>query len=105
MKHLNEYISEKLTINKNYKSVYCPSNKDELVKYIGDLIIKRRGGTDKNPVNLNNIDLSNLDDLSDVFNRVNDYVKHSNCKMHVIDVSNWDVNNISFFNWYINYDL
>ena len=99
MKRLKQYIEEKLVINKNYKNAhdYSPETKEELIKVISDLVIKQKGGTDKKPVNLNDIDVYSLDDLSYVFNDVNENVKKSNCKMHVIDISKWDVSNIKSF--------
>lgn len=99
MKPLNKYIQEKLVINKNYKNEhdYSPETKEELIKIISDLVIKQKGGTDKKPVDLNFIDVFNLDDLSYVFNVVNENVKKSNYKMHVIDISKWDVSNIKTF--------
>lgn len=98
MKSLTNYITEKLIINKNYKYIYSPETKEELIKIISDLVINQKGGTDKKPVDLNNIDVFNLDDLSYVFSVVNENVKKSDYKMHVIDISKWDVSNIKRFN-------
>jgi len=98
MKSLSAYIQEKLIITKDYKNItYVPKTKKELIKIISDLIINQKGGTDKKPVDLNEISLSELDDISRVFNIVNENVKKSNYKMHVIDISKWDVSNIKSF--------
>ena len=100
MKSLRNYISERLVINKNYnnENIYTPETKEDLIKVISDLVIKQKGGTDKKPVDLNYINIFNLDDLSFVFNIVNENVKKSNCKMHAIDISKWDVSDIKTFN-------
>ena len=64
MKSLTQYIQEKLIIKKNkithYK--YSPETKEKLQD-----IIKKRIEQDGNKVNLNDIDVSNIIDMSDLF--------------------------------------
>ena len=82
MKTLQHYITEKILINKNSKITYNyhPKTKDELKD-----IIKRRIESEGNECNLNDIDTSNITDMSDLFiaSRFNG------------DLSNWDVSNVT----------
>ena len=63
MKTLNQYIQEKLIINKDYKDVkmYHPKSFDELRNIIEDRYKKLGPGTKQNPVDFNDIDVSNID--------------------------------------------
>ena len=82
MKSLTRYIQEKLIIKKNkatsYK--YFPQSKEELKS-----IIKTRIKTEGNKVDLNDIDVSNITDMSALFEGT-DFNG---------DVSNWDVSNVT----------
>lgn len=86
MKQLNRYITEKLVINKDtqdskeYK--YTPKNRWELMGII-DKLLEERGPN----ANLNDIDVSHIDDLAQVFKNN----KHH--KIYNIDISEWDVSN------------
>ena len=91
MKSLIHYIQEKLIINylqeklviKKHKTTghkYFPKTKDEL-KQIIETRIKDEG----NEVNLNDIDTSNITDMSELFERT-DFNG---------DISNWDVSNVT----------
>ena len=82
MKTLQHYITEKILINKNSKISYNyhPKTKDELKK-----IIKRRIESEGNECNLNDIDTSNITDMSDLF-------KDSEFNG---DISKWDVSNVT----------
>ena len=88
MKSLKSYIQEKLVIGgSNYK--YFPKSKEEL-KSIIDKRIKEEG----NEVDLNDIDVSKITDMSNLFY---DYEKFNG------DISGWDVSNVKnmsemFFN-------
>ena len=84
MKSLTHYIQEKLIIKKNkstnYK--YFPQTKEELKE-----IISKRIKEEGNRVDLNNIDVSNIIDMSYLF---------SGNKNFNGDISYWDVSNVTF---------
>ena len=106
MKSLPQYIQEKLIIKKsksnNYK--YFPETKEQLK----DIILQRIEAEGKE-VNLNNIDVSKITDMShlfantdfngdisewDVSNVKNMSYMFSNCESFNQDISNWDVSNV-----------
>ena len=108
MKSLARYIQEKLVIKKNkgveYK--YFPQTKDELKE-----IIKQRIKNEGNEVDLNDIDVSNITDMSylffslnfngdisqwDVSNVTNMKFMFYNCKNFNQDISKWDVSNAKY---------
>ena len=82
MKPLVQFIQEKLIIKKNkatnYK--YFPKTKEELQD-----IIKKRIEQEGNEVDLNDIDTSNITDMSNLF----EYIDFNG------DISNWDVSNVT----------
>ena len=85
MKSLKSYIQEKLIIkksnkqsNNNYK--YFPKTKEELKD-----IIKKRIKQEGNEVDLNDIDVSEITDMSELF-------RETNFKG---DISNWNVSNVT----------
>ena len=93
MKPLNQYIKEKLIINKDYvdAKIAEPKSFDELRKIIEDRYDKLGSGTKQNPINFNDIDISNLDSFCNdkgkgIFNRT---------KFKYIDISDWDVSNVT----------
>ena len=81
MKTLQNYITEKILINKNSKIeyIYHPETKDEL-KHIIDQRIESEG----NKCDLNDIDTSNIIDMSDLF----EYSDFNG------DISKWNVSNV-----------
>ena len=82
MKSLKTIISERLHINKDIKSYnynYYPKTKDELKELVNKLI-KERG----NDANLNDIDTSEITDMSALFFR----------STFNGDISEWDVSNV-----------
>ena len=82
MKQINKYIVERLHINKdtgNHHYNYYPTTKNELKELI-DKLIKERG----NDADLNDIDTSEITDMSYIF-----YKSKFNG-----DISNWDVSNV-----------
>ena len=64
MKSLQHYITEKILINKNSKIgyIYHPKTKDELKD-----IINKRIESEGNECDLNDIDTSNITDMSNLF--------------------------------------
>ena len=79
MKSLTHYIQEKLIIKKsNYN--YFPQTKKELKD-----IILQRIKDEGNEVDLNDIDTSNITDMSSLFRDTN----------FSGDISNWDVSNVT----------
>ena len=102
MKSLNQYIKEKLIINKNYRdNTIVVKSFDELRKIIEDRYDKLGPGTEQDPIDFNDIDVSNIDSFS------NDKGKgkgiFEGTKFKYIDISSWDVSNIksmrSMFHW------
>ena len=79
MKSLSNYIQEKLVIKKS-KYNYFPKTKKELKN-----IIKQRIKEEGVQVDLNDIDVSKITDMSDLFGGV--YFNG--------DISTWDVSNVN----------
>ena len=92
MKHLNQYIKEKLIINKDYRdNTIVVKSFDELRKIIEDRYDKLGAGTKDTPIDFNDIDVSNLDSFCNdkgigIF---------ENTKFKYIDISGWDVSNVT----------
>ena len=90
MKTLQNYITEKILINKNSKISYnyYPKTRDEL-----KAIIKQRIESEGNDCNLNDIDTSNITDMSWIFED-SDFNG---------DISKWNVSNVTnmsmMFTW------
>jgi len=88
MKKLNNYILEKLkkisSKNTGQTYNYFPKDKKELEQIIKDLI-KERG----NEANLNDIDTSEIIDMSYTFM----YSKFNG------DISKWDISNVKYMNY------
>ena len=81
MNNLSTYIIEKLKINKDSnKYHYHPKNRDELHSLI-EKLLEERG----NDANLNDIDVSDITDMSGLFEDLDPYN---------IDISKWDVSNV-----------
>ena len=110
MKPLSQYVQEKLIIKKNksnnYK--YFPETKEELKD-----IISQRIKTEGKEVNLNDIDVSKIIDMShlfentdfngdisewDVSNVTNMNSMFYGCKSFNQDISKWDVSNVTNMN-------
>ena len=103
MKSLLYYIQEKLIIKKK-KYKYFPQTKEELEE-----IIKKRIKDEGNEVNLNDIDVSKITDMSELFFETDfngdisewDVSKVKNmsfmfygCAIFNSDISNWDVSKV-----------
>ena len=85
MKQLSTYITEGLKIGKKYRQNktynYHPKDKDELHEIIKQLLDERGNDAD-----LNDIDVSKITDMSELFSGLN---------LYNIDISNWDVSNVT----------
>ena len=91
MKSLNQYIKEKLIINKNYRGGdLSPKSFDELRKIIEDRYNKLGPGTKENPIDFNDIDVNNLHSFCS--NNTGIFEK---TKFKYIDISDWDVSNVT----------
>ena len=106
MKTLQNYITEKILINKNSKIVYNyhPKTRDEL-----EDIIKQKIESEGNECDLNDIDTSNITDMSNLFSDSDFNGNISNWNVSNVksvwgmfyrsnfngDISNWDVSNIT----------
>ena len=84
MKSLNQYIIEKILINKSSKlNKIKVESKDKLQS-----IIQERYNSNNAFINLTDIDISELKYLSRIFKRLN--------KLEVVDISGWDTSNVKF---------
>ena len=93
MKTLNQYIKEKLIINKDYHdAMIVVKSVNELRKIIEDRYIKLGPGTKQNPVDFNDIDVSNMDSFYSI-NR--DLGIFERIGFKYIDISYWDVSNVT----------
>ena len=91
MKSLNQYIKEKLIINKDYRdNTIVVKTFDELRKIIEDRYDKLGAGTKQNPIDFNDIDVSNLDSFCNKYNiGIFEYTRFK-----YIDISYWNVSNV-----------
>ena len=108
MKSLKNYIQEKLIIKKSNSYKYFPKDKNELKD-----IILQRIEAEGNEVDLNDIDVSKITDMSylfeetdfngdisswDVSNVTNMHAMLGGCKQFNQDISKWDVYNVTSMN-------
>ena len=95
MKTLTKYLNEKLVVNKdyNYSYTFVPKSLEELKKIINDIYDKLGPGTKQNPIDFNDIDVSNIDSFYDDNNYVGIF---RNTKFKYIDISYWDVSNVKY---------
>ena len=92
MKTLNQYIQEKLIINKDYSdNTIVVKSFEELRKIIKYRYNKLGPGTEQNPIDFNDIDISNLDSFC---NDKDEGGIFEGTKFKHIDISYWDVSNI-----------
>ena len=84
---------KKLVINKNYKSPYTcvPKSFNELRKIIKNRYKKFGQGTNDNPIDFNDVDVSNIDSF---YNEYYDTGIFDKTKFEYIDISDWNVSNI-----------
>ena len=92
MKTLNQYIQEKLIVNKDYRDgkMYHPKSFDELRKIIKYRYNTLGPGTKQNPIDFNDIDVSNIDS----FLNKNNVGIFERTKFEYIDISEWDASNM-----------
>ena len=92
MKPLNQYIKEKLIINKDYRdNTIVVKSFDELRKIIDDRYDKLGPGTKQIPIDFNDIDVSNIDS----FCNSKDEGIFQETKFKYIDISDWNVSNVT----------
>ena len=93
MKTLNQYIKEKLIINKDYNdSSISPKSFDELRKIIINRYDKLGPGTKQNPIDFNDIDVSNIDSF---YSSNRDMGIFQKINFKYIDISDWDVSSVT----------
>ena len=91
MKTLNQYIKEKLIINKDYhEAMIVVKSFDELRKIIEDRYDKLGPGTKENPIDFNDIDVSNLNSFRNKGKGI-----FEETKFKYIDISDWNVSNVT----------
>ena len=103
MKSLNQYIQEKLIINKDYVDAHVnmltPKSFDELKDIIEDRYDKLGPGTEQKPIDFNDIDVSHISS----FSGNDDNGLFERTKFKYIDISDWDVSNVKsmrqMFQW------
>ena len=100
MKPSNQHILETLIINKDYiEFKITPKSFYELRKIIEDRYDKLGPGTKRNPIDFNDIDVSNIDSFCGKY----DIGIFEETKFKYIDISDWNVSNIvSMFGMFSN---
>ena len=92
MKSSNQHILEYLIINKDYRDVsISPKSFDELRKIIEDRYDRLGPGTKQDPIDFNDIDVSNLDSF---YNYKKNKGIFEGTKFKFIDISKLDVSNV-----------
>ena len=97
MKPLNKYIQEKLIINKDYKyyryhdNMIVVNSFDELRNIIEDRYDKLGAGTKQDPIDFNDIDVSNIISFCDN----DDTGIFEGTQFKYIDISDWDVSSVT----------
>ena len=89
MKQLNQYIKERLIINKDFNKrniTEVPKDYDELKSIIKDRYDKLGCGTKNNPIDFNDIDTSNITTFNRLFTR---------SKFEYIDISSWNTSKVN----------
>ena len=96
MKTLNQYIQEKLIINKDYNdNTIVVKSFDELRKIIEDRYDKLGPGTKRNPIDFNDIDVSKIDSF---YSSITGIGIFEETKFKYIDISDWNVSNVTDMN-------
>ena len=86
MKNLRSYLTEKLLINKNFKdNTITVTSLDELKNIIKERYIDPNTKKPNRHIDLTDVDVSELDDLSETFLWY---------RFKTIDISGWDTSNV-----------
>ena len=94
MKTLGQHIQEKLIVNKDYhEAKIVVKSFIELKKIIDDRYVKLGAGTEQDPIDFNDIDVSNIDSFSNDKDKCKGIFSHTDFKY--IDISDWDVSNVT----------
>ena len=90
---LNEYLNERLIINKNFKNTYtrAPTTFKELGKIIEQRYEEQGPGTKQNPIDFNDIDVSKITTFYN--SNINEGI-FEKTEFEYIDVSNWNVSEV-----------
>ena len=86
---VNQRFDEKLIINKDYAHTYYPKTWGELRQIIRDTYDELGSGTEQNPIDFNDIDVSNIDSFYDGSIGI-----FEGTQFEYIDISWWDVSNV-----------
>ena len=89
-------MNEKLIINKNFVDCTIVCNNDTVFDIVNEEVHKQSGNgqTRLHPIDLNHIDVSEVTDMSCLFDAINDEVT-----LRYIDISGWDVSNVEQMRW------
>ena len=91
MKHLSKYLAEKLIVNKDYhEAKIVVKSFVELRKIIEQRYEEQGPGTEQDPIDFNDIDVSNIDSF---YNYNKDKGIFDGMHFKYIDISEWDVSN------------
>ena len=101
MKPSNQHILETLIINKDYQdNMITVKSFYELRNIIEDRYDKLGPGTKRNPIDFNDIDVSNIDSFCDNKGILYKGI-FEETKFKYIDISDWDVSNVkSMYNMF-----
>ena len=95
MNSSNQHILEYLIINKDYRdNVITVKSFDELRNIIEDRYDKLGPGTKRNPIDFNDIDVSNIDSFCDNKGILYKGI-FEETKFKYIDISDWDVSGVT----------
>ena len=91
---IDNYITEKLVIGNNLEGYYYhPKDKNALIECIKDKIEKEGLGTKDKPLDLNDIDTSEIINMGELFDIDNKELRDLSINGY-FDISNWDVSNV-----------
>ena len=94
MKPLNQYIKEKLIINKDYRdNTIVVKSFDKLRKIIEDRYKKLGPGTEQDPIDFNDIDVSKIDSF---YSSNTDIGIFEETGFKYIDISGWNVSKVKY---------